>query len=124
MTVSLPSFLPEMLNLDGEWSEVLNKLYEFFEKDFVNKRVYCGTIPVYHDNRKLDGQKEEAFWHLVTEETGSGRVPDFDRAKKLPWAGPSIENHDKPEITSWYYLEGVGKLDSISGCSALIMQLF
>ena len=62
---SLPSFLPEMLNLDGEWESILEKL---------------------------------------------GRIPDYERAKRLPWTKPTIENHSNPVIKSWDYGEGNGRI--------------
>ena len=29
-----PSFLPQMLDLDGDWDTILTRLYSVFEKDF------------------------------------------------------------------------------------------
>lgn len=108
---SLPPFLPPMLNLQGSWNVVLNELYTIFKKDFIESKVFYQNLKVIYDKRKLWGNKEEAFWHLITkEDTKAVRIPAYDRAKRLPWARPTIENHDKPEVKVWDYLEGNGKV--------------
>lgn len=109
---SLPSFLPPLLNLDGEWEEILNKLYRVFEKDFVKRKLFYKNSQVKYDNRKNSSNKEEAFWHLITKkdkELGY-RIPDYDRAKRLTWVRPIIENHDNSEIKDFNYLEGSGEI--------------
>lgn len=108
---NLPSFLPEMLNLDGGWESVLEKLYTVFKKDFIDNNVFYNNSKIIYDKRKIEGDKEEGFWHLITKEDEKlGRIPDYDRAKRLPWDKPTIENHSDPVIKSWDYLEGSGKI--------------
>lgn len=108
---SLPLFLPPILNLDGSWEEVLDKLYSIFKKDFIESKVFYQNLKLIYDKRKLVGNKEEVFWHLITKENRKeGRIPDYDRAKRLPWAKPTIENHNKPEVKVWDYLEGNGRV--------------
>jgi hypothetical protein len=109
---NLPSWLPEMVSCDGEWNRVLISLYRIFEKDFKeNKRLFEGK-PVWWDKRVLKGEKyEEGFWHLVSKDTGySGRVPDFRRAERLPWCGPTITHSEDTWVKVWDYLEGIGRL--------------
>ena len=104
---SLPSFLPPFLKLDGTWEEVLEKLYAIFKRDFIDDKVFYKDLKVIYDQRKIDGDKEEAFWHLITrEDPKAGRIPEYDRAKRLPWIKPTIENHQHPDIKVWDYLEG------------------
>ena len=102
----LPSFLPPVLDLDGTWEVILNKLYNIFKKGFIDSKVYFADLRVIYDTRKLDDEKEEGFWHLITKEDKKlGRIPDYKRAKRLPWAKPTIENHNEPEVKLWDYLE-------------------
>ncbi len=105
----LPNFLPPLLNLDGEWKEILNKLYRVFEKDFKKRKLFYQNLRVIYDNRKNSNNIEEAFWHLVTKKNKKhGRLIDYNRAKRLPWVRPIIENYNNPEINDFNYLEGFG----------------
>ena len=107
----LPHFLPAILDLNGTWEAILSKLYNIFKKDFVDTKVYFSNLRVIFDTRKLDNSKEEGFWHLITKEDRTlGRLPDYKRAKRLPWAKPTIENHDELEVKVWDYLEGNGRV--------------
>jgi len=103
--LNLPSFLPPFLNLDGDWCEVLDNLYKVFRRDFIERPLFYRACRVFCDSRKVDSDKEEAFWHLITKEQGGERLVDYGRAKRLPWIRPIIENSDRPEIKEWEYLE-------------------
>lgn len=102
----LPSFLPSALNLDGEWESILNKLYAVFKEDFVDREIFYQKLKIIIDARKLPDSngKEEAFWHLISKnDPEQGRIIDYDRAKKLPWLRPIIENHKNSEVLIWSY---------------------
>lgn len=105
-----PSFLPPLLNLDGEWNSILLRLYLVFEKDFKESQTYHRGIRIlYNAAIKPDGLgKEEGFWHVVSRlDVNSGvRFIDYPRAKRLPWAKPLMESPDSPEIKVWRYREG------------------
>jgi len=106
---SLTAFLPPILNLDGEWEEILKKLYRVFEKDFKKRKLFYKNLRVKYDNRKNSNNKEEAFWHLITKKDKKhGRLIDYNRAKRLPWVRPIIENYNNSEIKDFNYLEGFG----------------
>lgn len=107
----LPNFIPETLDLNGSWDETLAALYDIFKRDFIERPLYYREWRVFHDRRKDDSGKEEGFWHLITKnDPKEGRLPDFDRAKRLPWARPLIENLDEKEVVSWDYIEGNKKI--------------
>lgn len=109
---NLPSWLPEMVSCDGEWNRVLISLYRIFEQDFKESKRFFEGRPVWWDKTVLKGEKyEEGFWHLVSKDTEySGRVPDFRRAERLPWCGPSITHSEDIWVKVWDYLEGTGRL--------------
>lgn len=107
----LASFLPPMLNLDGQWEEVLDRLYSVFKKDFIAKPVFCQNLKVIYDNHKIYDDKEEIFWHLISKNDKSReRIPDYNRAKRLPWVNPILKHYSDPSIKTWNYLESNGKV--------------
>jgi len=105
-----PSFLPPMLNLDGDWDNILMRLYDVFTRDFKKSQTYHRHIKVIYNNTvKDDGLgKEEGFWHVVSrfDEDTNERLIDYPRAKRLPWAKPLMESTERPEIKVWQYKEG------------------
>ncbi|MGK2906442.1 MAG: hypothetical protein ACSLFH_08880 [Desulfuromonadales bacterium] len=66
--MAVPDWLPAKVDTNGEWAEVLERLYRFFQVDFIGPGCYFLNSPVWWDQRKLDGEHEEGFWHLVTRE--------------------------------------------------------
>lgn len=105
-----PVWLPPTINLNGNWAEKQKELYSIFIQDFIDPpRPSFRNLPIYHDNRKLDGSSyEEGFWHIVTRtdpSTGE-RIPDFRRAERLKWCLSLIQNYSKPEVTFWKYDNG------------------
>jgi hypothetical protein len=105
-----PSFLPPMLNLDGDWNTILSHLYAVFVRDFKESQTYHhGVKVIYNSKIKPDGLgKEEGFWHVVSkfDDNTADRLIDYPRAKRLPWAKPLIESSERPEIKVWQYREG------------------
>ena len=104
-----PSFLPPILNLDGDWDSILSRLYAVFVKDFKETQTYHRGIKIiYNGTIKADGLgKEEGFWHVVSTLDDSGeRLIDYPRAKRLPWAKPLMESSERPETKVWQYREG------------------
>ena len=105
-----PSFLPRMLDLNGDWDTILTRLYSVFEQDFKKSQIYHRGIKViYNSIIKADGLgKEEGFWHVVSrlDDNTGNRLIDYPRAKRLPWAKPLFESPERPEIKVWKYKEG------------------
>lgn len=105
-----PLFLPPLLDLDGEWDAILSRLYAVFVKDFKESNTcHHGVKVIYNGTIKPDGLgKEEGFWHVVSriDDTVGDRLIDYPRAKRLPWAKPLMESHDRSEIKVWQYQEG------------------
>lgn len=109
-----PDWLPLTINTDGDWDKVLVTLYSVFKRDFIKRNCYFDQYKIAFDARKNDSPYEEGFWHLITrknEKTGD-RIPDFPRAKRLPWCKPTIENHRDPLIRCWNYLEANGRINT------------
>jgi hypothetical protein len=105
-----PAWLPNILSLDGTWEKTLAMLYTIFAKDFIRADLHFEHRPVWWDKRKSDSQYEDGFWHVISTknyETGD-RIPDYERAKRLPWCAPTITNSDDGEVKCWDYLESDG----------------
>ncbi len=107
-----PNWLPEMLNLEGDWNVTLIRLYGIFERDIKNSGLLCDGMPVWYDRRVLPEEAhgyEEGFWHVVTKDewnTRDGRMekerlPDFRRAERLPWLAPSVRHIAEVGVTFW-----------------------
>jgi len=106
-------WLPDTLSLDGAWQDAVARLYDVFEKDFVLTVTAFEGREVWFNRRIEEGERyEEGFWHLVSKDdriTGE-RLPDFPRAKRLPWCAPLIRNSDDPSVKNWDYEEGSGRI--------------
>lgn len=113
MSGTPPDWLPDLIDTNGIWAEVLEALYDVFTTDFVTGKPRYEGLAVWHDRRKLDGDAhEQGFWHLVTkEDKNSGdRYPDFPRAKRLGWCRATIDNGMPPDVLAFDYEEGSGKI--------------
>ena len=109
-----PLWLPAMASVNGEFSEVIARLYEVFCVDFHKSRCWFQKRPVWWDRRVLpDGlDYEEGFWHLVTRNDPSTRERLLDprRAERLPWCRPTITHDTDSCVLAWDRVEGSGKV--------------
>ncbi len=109
----LPDWLPPIISINGEWNEVLARLYEIFKRDFKEtQRTLDGKL-VWWDRRILAGdQYEEGFWHLISriERITGERIFDPRRAERLPWCGPTISKANDNCVKVWDFKEDTGRL--------------
>lgn len=98
--------LCDQIDVNGDWSEVLERLYRCFCEIFyadprllVNGRLLCC------DGRKDEDGKEEGFWHIVSRDDRGTRLFDPSRARCIPWI-PSMLDGTAPGLTRWRYIEG------------------
>lgn len=112
-----PEWLPAVIAYAGDWTRFVGALYSVFTRDFKGQWPRFRAAPVWHDRRLLpDGDgKEEGFWHLVTKDQWvwnprtrrkeKERLPELNRARRLPWARPIIEHESDASIQSWDFDE-------------------
>lgn len=103
-----PDWLPDIVGVDGEWVEVLSRLYQIFETDFIKVQRSLGALPVCWDIHVLPGGKyEEGFWHLISKDDKETKERLFDprRAERLPWCGPTISHFDEIAVKVWVFKE-------------------
>jgi len=108
-----PVWLPDIVSVDGEWEQVLSRLYAVFEADFKVTGCSFQEKPVWWDRRILPGDRyEEGFWHLISkqDQKASERLFDPRRAERLPWCRPTLVNSRELELKVWDYREAGGRL--------------
>lgn len=110
---SNPSWLPDIVCVDGEWESVLKLLYEIFERDIKYGEIRYERREIWWDRCIAVGDVyEEGFWHLICKynyET-EDRLFDPRRAERLPWFNPVVTYHANPIITEFDYKEARGKI--------------
>jgi hypothetical protein len=113
MSESIPGWMPDLIDTNGTWDEILARLYAVFQRDFQNGRPIFRGLPVWWDRRFEGGDPhEEGFWHLVTrddKETGE-RLLETPRAKRLAWCRATIDHCAGREVLTFDYVEGDGKV--------------
>lgn len=101
--------LPAELNTDGEWEDVVERLYACFcSIFFAEPPILAQGRLLTMDGRCLDDGKQEGFWHIVSRDDKGVRLPDFTRARKMPWI-PDMIAGSAVGLTRWRYVEGSGK---------------
>ena len=94
--------------MNGEWEEVLRRLYQIFDQDFRKSGCAFEERQVFWDKRVAEGKYEEGFWHLITKtdrQTGE-RLFEPRRAERLPWCKPTLTNPRDSAVKVWDYREG------------------
>ncbi|HUW18622.1 MAG TPA: hypothetical protein VMW16_04905 [Sedimentisphaerales bacterium] len=109
-----PDFLPPMINLDGSYEEIIERLYNVFRKDFIESKALHLKRRVAFNAviNEFSQGKVEGFWHVVTRQNGSktSRLIDYRRAERLPWAKPLMELPEHSEVISFWYYEGSDRM--------------
>lgn len=101
-----PDWLPAKLSLNGSLDEVYSRLNGHYLSEIAGKVVEVEGIPVIY-NDTLDPEMPmytRGFTHLVTREVNQGlRSYDPDRAEKLSWVVPILENYKDPCINCFWF---------------------
>ncbi len=113
MSGTLPDWLPELIETNGSWVEILGRLYDVFERDFKRGRPIFNGLPIWWDRRHLNGDPhEEGFWHLVTrdDKTTGDRLLDTPRAQRLAWCRAVLVNSQRADVLVFDYEEANGRV--------------
>ena len=101
--VTMPNWLPNPLDLDGNWERREKELYRLYREIFFEKGCFYQGKPVHVRTKISDPPFEDSFWHLITrEDKHSGdRMPDFLRASRLHWIPAILENSSEASVLTW-----------------------
>jgi hypothetical protein len=107
-----PDWLPEMLDIVEATDEVVDALYVIFDRDLKQGHPKFGNRSIIFSLGKSVKGYEVIFWHLIT---GSYHPPsleaiEIERAQRLPWCAPTINNALGELPLVWDYEEGDGKV--------------
>lgn len=86
----------------ASWSEYFDKVYETFVKDFVTSQpIFRGKKLRLKKHPYIDG-KEYTFYHLINSGLKEDeRLCDINRAERIRWPRPIIENCDSWSLKIW-----------------------
>lgn len=105
-----PSWLPDEICLDGQnIEEDYSALFAVFERDFIVSGVHpiviegsivrVNTIP----DPNFDNNYPFGFTHIITKGVNGDRVIDYDRARKLSWVRPVLENYNDTQYIKAFW---------------------
>jgi len=115
--------LTKVINLKGKTEvEAFEVLYVIFCRDFVEQKTYLNNSLYVDPSRDgMRNGKEGVFWHVTTREKRKrvkrgnvyrddvSRVLDPDRAVRIGWIRPMLENIAHDDIHLFYRKETKGK---------------
>ena len=97
-----PAWLPPQEQFEGEWQELLDRVYQRFVEDVVNGDLtYRGRRIAVRKHPPADG-KEYGFWHCISEGSiEADRIPDPERCRRIGWIRAIVENCDDALVELW-----------------------
>lgn len=99
--------LPELAKISEDALEQIPELFKIFKKDFIDNITYFMAYPVIIPRPNQNEKYPEIFWHIISKQEQRGsksnatRGIDYERAKRLCWIKPIIQQFREPEITCW-----------------------
>lgn len=109
----VPAWLPPQEPFEGEWRDLLDKIYQRFVQDLVKGGLTFRGRPIAVRKHPPTDGKEYGFWHCITEgATEANRIPDPERCRRIGWIRAVIENWRDPLVESWREQRG-GQIDHL-----------
>lgn len=104
------AWLPPEIDISvGTFQKIVQILYAKFQMDIKCGNLHFANMKVgYFPGYEPSGMGyEKTFWHLITvkEAQTEERSLDYQRAPKLSWIKPILENYSDPRIKAWDYQE-------------------
>lgn len=114
MMTTAPSWMPDMVIVDGDWNIIFAQLVKIFDMDFRHGGCSFEGRPIWWDRNTEEwagGYYEKGFLHIITRKDYAigERLFDPRRAERLPWCAPTICNASDTNILVWDYREADGK---------------
>lgn len=104
----MSTLLPDRFDLFPDEDKNIEGLNKIYISSTVQPQMLFNNLPVTVNSRtNLKPPYEDGFWHLISyEDSNNNRCFDHDRAPKLTWVRPMIENSAHPELLVWRFEEG------------------
>ena len=99
--------LPELTKIPDDAVSQVPELFKIFKRDFIDNITYFMAYPVVVPRPKEGEKYPEIFWHIISRQERKGsrssdsRGIDYERAKRLCWLKPIIQNFRNSDITCW-----------------------
>lgn len=107
MTDDSPSWLPELLPFEGDWSAYVEKVDAVFCLDLLRSRTRFRARRVSVRSEPRDQGKEAGFWHAISEGSQeTERTPDLRRCERVRWIRSLIECGDEDKVCIWETMRG------------------
>src|SRR5450756_1064517 len=82
-----PSWLPDTISCNGQWPDILGRLWAVFQRDFIEGSPHFKGLQVWWDRSRHEDDKGEGFWHITHRydyQIGQ-RIFDQKRSQKITW---------------------------------------
>lgn len=93
-------------------AEQIAKFYEIFTKEFMDDTVivHGKKIKIAPVNSRIQEFKEynETFVHIITRDTSHGRIYTAERANRVHWIKPILENSESKAIIYYKWKDDRG----------------
>lgn len=90
------SWLPNLVllnNYENDWDKYLVILYDYYRKDFIEKKPIFRNNSIRVKRNPLYNGKEATFWHIIQKGgKEDDKIPDLRRSERIRWPKPIIEH--------------------------------
>lgn len=96
-------------DFEKNWQRYEDHLYSRFRRDFIVSPPRVGGQLVQINTAPYEKGKEEAFWHLITEDqeveldghVQKERLPDLRRCERISWPGAILREGASDRVVIW-----------------------
>jgi hypothetical protein len=98
---------PDLIPLQGDWSDYEDEIYEAFLNSFVQADVRFRGWRVTVQRRPETHGKGYSFWHIISEAPDDrnrkeeDRIPNLRRCERVRWISWAIENAGREGFLWW-----------------------
>jgi hypothetical protein len=96
------TWLPAIMEMQGDWDSYCDLLCQTFERDLRSARFF-GRRVGRRRTPEING-KPDGFWHVTSEhfdKHSMDRIPDLRRCERVPWIGPMIDAAGTERVYCW-----------------------
>lgn len=95
--------LPDLMPLQGEWSDYVDSIYQVYVDQIANGGLTFSGLRISCQFRPESQGKHFGFWHVISEgEAEDDRLPDLRRCERITWISYLIANVETDNEISWW----------------------